>query len=122
MPNKPATFGRTAPAQRRGGSTTLRDHSRTYRALCALLLGQEPLCRYCRAEGLITPATVIDHIVALSLGGSNDPLNLTPACKGCNDAKAGDERAFTAKGYELEDIAFDPTMAAWLAAGGIQRN
>ncbi len=41
-------------------------------------------CHYCFAA-----ARSWDHIVPVSLGGSNYPSNLQPACEECNKAKAG---------------------------------
>lgn len=42
-------------------------------------------CRYCRATD--TKITV-DHVVPVSLGGSDDPSNLVAACADCNAGKA----------------------------------
>lgn len=39
-------------------------------------------CVYCGAE-----ATVVDHAMPRSRGGSNKRRNLVPACKSCNSAK-----------------------------------
>lgn len=42
-------------------------------------------CRYCReTEGKI----VVDHVVPVALGGSDDPDNLVAACHDCNAGKA----------------------------------
>jgi len=57
---------------------------------------------------------VVDHIVALALGGSNDPSNLAPACTDCNDAKSTDEKRFLAKRYNLADLMCNPAMADWI--------
>lgn len=40
-------------------------------------------CNYCGA----TDDLAVDHIIPLSRGGTNDPENLTPACKPCNSSK-----------------------------------
>ena len=40
-------------------------------------------CSYCGA----TEDLAVDHVVPLSRGGTNDPGNLTPACKPCNSSK-----------------------------------
>lgn len=40
-------------------------------------------CAYCRQA----PAETIDHVVALTKGGTNDPSNLVPACFSCNSSK-----------------------------------
>jgi 5-methylcytosine-specific restriction endonuclease McrA len=114
VPDRPPTFGRKrATKAKAGGSATLRDTSAAYQRLRLGMLDTEPLCRYCRAQGRITAASIVDHIVALSLGGSNDPANLAPACKSCNDAKAQDERRYLARGYDLASVRFDPALAVW---------
>ncbi|WP_220149783.1 HNH endonuclease [Sphingomonas aracearum] len=117
MPDKPATFSSRPKQQRskQGGSHALRDRSRAYSRLRERLLSAEPLCRYCRSTGLIRGATVLDHIVALALGGTDDPANLAPTCTDCNDAKSTAEKRFLAKGYDLADVTRDPHLADWLA-------
>jgi len=44
-------------------------------------------CRYC---GVSAPDAVltVDHVVPVSLGGSDDPSNLVAACKDCNSGKS----------------------------------
>jgi 5-methylcytosine-specific restriction protein A len=76
----------------------------------------EPLCRYHRHVGEIVGASVVDHIVALSLGGSNDRSNLAPACKSCNDRKSAVERRFARRGFDARDIMLDPDLAGWIKA------
>lgn len=44
-------------------------------------------CRYCGANTDDGPLTV-DHVVPVSLGGSDDPSNLVAACRDCNAGKA----------------------------------
>ncbi|WP_432215188.1 HNH endonuclease signature motif containing protein [Sphingobium yanoikuyae] len=118
MPDLPRILGQRPRKQSIGGSVTLRDHSRSYRRLCASLLDAEPLCRYCWAEGRISPATLIDHIVALSLGGSNDRSNLAPACADCNAAKGRVEQRFVSRGYDVADVMRDPELAGWTKKAG----
>lgn len=117
MPDKPPIFGRHKPAQRLGGSPHLRDHSSAYRCLCGRILAAEPLCRYCRHDGRITPARVVDHVVALALGGNNDGANLAPACARCNDAKGRVEARFVRGGYDIRDIMADIELADWIMRG-----
>lgn len=114
MPDKPPVFGRKQPTARQGGSATKRDQSASYARLRASLMDAEPLCRYCRArDGRIVSATVLDHVLALSLGGTDDPANLCPACQSCNSAKAVDEQRFINRGYDPRDVHLDPTLADW---------
>lgn len=44
-------------------------------------------CRYCGASSMDTPLHV-DHVVATSEGGSDDPSNLVAACEDCNLGKS----------------------------------
>jgi 5-methylcytosine-specific restriction endonuclease McrA len=43
---------------------------------------KNPRCEYCGA-----PATEIDHVIPISLGGTGERQNLVPACRACNAAK-----------------------------------
>ncbi len=92
----------------------MRDQSAAYRRQRFAIFAAEPLCRYCRARGYVTAATIVDHIIALSLGGSNDPANLAPACRACNDAKAAIEARCVSRGYDLASVRHDPELAEWL--------
>lgn len=47
---------------------------------------KEPLCRLCLSAGVIMPAEIVDHIVPLEDGGSNEESNLMPLCKRCHDS------------------------------------
>lgn len=42
------------------------------------------LCERCRAKGKLTPATVVDHIIPLARGGSDDDANTRNLCAGCH--------------------------------------
>lgn len=53
------------------------------KALKALWTRQGRLCAYCPA-----PATEIDHVIPLALGGTNYEGNLLPCCGPCNRAKS----------------------------------
>lgn len=113
MPDIPKIFGQRSRTSV-GGSSHKRDKTRSYQRLCADILTSEPLCRYCRARGHITAAAIVDHIVALSIGGSNSRDNLAPACRDCNAAKAVDEQRFLGRGYDPSDIERDPALGQWL--------
>lgn len=54
-------------------------------------LRKNPLCVKCMAEGVITPATVVDHIIP-HRGNQKlfwDESNWQPLCKNCHDRKTG---------------------------------
>jgi 5-methylcytosine-specific restriction protein A len=46
-----------------------------------------PLCVMCEAKGIITLATELDHIIALTNGGTNDDDNLQGLCAPCHEIK-----------------------------------
>jgi 5-methylcytosine-specific restriction protein A len=48
-------------------------------------LAKEPLCRICKSKGVITEATVPDHIRPLALGGTDTDDNIRCLCKPCHD-------------------------------------
>lgn len=52
-------------------------------------------CRYCGASAPEATLT-IDHVVPVTLGGTDDPSNLVAACKDCNSGKSA-----TSPGAEL---------------------
>lgn len=66
---------------------------------------------------LVRGATVVDHIIALGIGGTNDPANLASAGTDCNDAKSTAEKRFLAKGYDVVDVMRDPEFADWITRG-----
>lgn len=43
----------------------------------------------------------IDHVIAISRGGSDDDDNLAPACNWCHDLKSKDDTSDAAKGKRM---------------------
>lgn len=65
-----------------------RYHSTKWRTIRANQLKKQPLCKLCNDKGIITSATIADHIKAVRLGGefwSSD--NLQSLCVRCHNAK-----------------------------------
>ena len=73
-------------------SAALRGYGRTWRKLRRMVLAREPLCRVCRARGIDTPATQVDHVVPLSAGGPNTMANLQGLCATHHSQKTGRDR------------------------------
>lgn len=54
-------------------------------------LQAEPLCRDCAAQGIVREATVPDHIVPLTKGGSDDDSNIRCLCADCHQARTAEQ-------------------------------
>lgn len=53
-----------------------------------MVLAAEPLCRRCDEMGVVTPASMVDHITPLNQGGARlDRANLQPLCDPCHAVK-----------------------------------
>ena len=60
-----------------------------WRALRALRLNIEPVCRNCKLQGRVTPANTADHIVPIRQGGAPLDLNNTQSlCGPCHASKS----------------------------------
>lgn len=62
----------------------------------AALFAREPLCRECVKQGNVTKdsiATIRDHIIPLTEGGTETPDNEQPLCQTCSDIKTQQESA-----------------------------
>ena len=64
--------------------------SKRWRKLRQMVLNNEPLCRTCQEQGLLVPATEVDHIDGDVRNMSWD--NLQPLCKSCHSRKTARER------------------------------
>ncbi|MFX5793618.1 HNH endonuclease signature motif containing protein, partial [Acinetobacter baumannii] len=58
----------------------------------AAVLAEEPLCRLCLEKGLEVASDVVDHIMPLAWGGSDERHNKQALCTPCHDAKSKTER------------------------------
>jgi 5-methylcytosine-specific restriction endonuclease McrA len=54
-----------------------------YRGYRRKVLAAKPPCSY---PGCVAVADTLDHVVAVSLGGTNEPGNLRPMCRKHNEA------------------------------------
>lgn len=63
----------------------------------AQVLAEEPLCRSCLETGRTSASEIVDHIVPLAWGGSDDRSNKQGLCKACHDDKSKAERAEAAR-------------------------
>ena len=54
-------------------------------------LRSEPLCRDCAARDMVREASVADHIVPLTKGGSDDDRNIRCLCADCHRARTAEQ-------------------------------
>lgn len=54
-------------------------------------LAAEPLCRLCKAKGIVRASEVIDHIIPLGQNGEDVDENCQGLCHECHDAKTASE-------------------------------
>jgi 5-methylcytosine-specific restriction endonuclease McrA len=59
-----------------------------WRALRSAQLRDSPLCRFCNAEGRLTPATTVDHVTPHKGSAARffDPKNLQSLCGSCHSS------------------------------------
>lgn len=73
-------------------TTTQRGYGWQWQKLRLIILAEEPLCRFCRERGLVTPADEVDHIDGNA--HNNDRDNLRPLCRPCHLQRTGRDQAF----------------------------
>lgn len=74
-----------------------RIQGRRGQALRKARLALEPLCRECLAQGMITEATEVDHVRALSQGGTDTNDNVQSLCATHHAAKTAADLGYKAK-------------------------
>src|SRR3989304_7745274 len=69
--------------------------------------GEKPLCIMCEAEGRVTIATELDHIVPLYKGGNDEPENRQGLCSACHEVKTRRDMGQSVKGCDENGMAQD---------------
>jgi hypothetical protein len=99
--------------------------SPAWRKLRAAKLSAQPLCEPCLAAGIITPATVVDHIHARHLGGPDLPslAGLRSMDIGCHNFKSSrvdhNDRVIRrhVKGFDLAGYPLDTPPPSPMVGG-----
>lgn len=76
--------GKTLKQRQQETGRTLALDGAAWRRLRAAVLADEPLCRHCAAQGLVVPATEVDHMRGAA-DNSRDALQAL--CKPCHSRK-----------------------------------
>jgi 5-methylcytosine-specific restriction protein A len=83
IPMRPVNFNAQIATPRLRGRAAVAQRLRRLRA--------EPLCRDCAAKGIVTAATVVDHIVPLALGGDDSDANTRSLCTPCHGTRTAEQ-------------------------------
>jgi 5-methylcytosine-specific restriction enzyme A len=84
--------GRVPMAQQATGFTsTPRMRGRRWVERRARWLRAHPMCTTCEAQGRLSVATEVDHVIPLWKGGADDEDNYQSQCKPCHAIKSARE-------------------------------
>jgi len=87
----PATEARRRKAEhdRRRPGSAARGYDHLWQRLRLQILAAEPLCRDCAADGRVTAAEVVDHIVTIAEAPELrlEASNCAPLCRPCHNRK-----------------------------------
>lgn len=81
---------RIKPIEGRPGATP-RTRGRAWIETRARWLRKHPLCLHCQAQGLVSVAEEVDHVIPLWMGGRDDETNFQSLCKACHAVKTAGE-------------------------------
>ena len=96
-----------------------RIRGRALQTLRASYFTANPLCAMCKAKGIITIAVELDHILAITNGGTNDWDNYQGLCIPCHEIKTQVDLGYTERKTIGEDgwpIYTEPTVPRWIRA------
>ncbi len=86
--------------------------SRTWRRVRAAKLQVNPLCEVCLKRGVLTPATLVDHVTERSDGGADyDMDNLQSMCRSCHERKTKRIKQERAAGVQEAPVC--PKSTPW---------
>lgn len=77
-----------------------RGYGAAWRKIRLFVLAEEPLCRFCCAEGKVVKADEVDHIDGDSFNNERD--NLRPLCRPCHLRRTAQDQAFGKFQYRPE--------------------
>lgn len=78
-----------AIVDQRRGTSAQRGYGGRWQRLRLMFLRSSPLCVACEAEGRVTAATDVHHLIARRDGGGDDWDNLQALCHSCHSRVTG---------------------------------
>ena len=79
--------GRLATLPKPSAAPTYRIRGRTLQTIRAEHFRRNPLCVMCLDQGKVSIAVELDHILALTNGGKDEPDNRQGLCHPCHESK-----------------------------------
>jgi len=87
-----------------------RIRGRKRKEMNAITLTANPLCVKCQKRGVVTPATEVDHVVALVNGGADDLANRQGLCDDCHTEKTRRDLGYRERsGCDASGLPTSPT-------------
>jgi 5-methylcytosine-specific restriction endonuclease McrA len=85
--------------------------SSSWQKLREWIIVNEPLCRICKKNNILTPATSVDHIIDIKIAPHLclDPSNCQSLCTPCHSKKTTEEqysKKFTPEPYNAKEYKF----------------
>jgi len=92
--HKSERFNSQRESDSRRGSSTQRGYDYRWQKVRKGYLAKHPLCVHCEANGRVTAATEIDHIVPIQVAPMRkyDRTNWQALCKSCHSAKTAKDK------------------------------
>lgn len=87
-----------ANRRERKGTRSERGYDYQWQQVRLMVLRREPWCRRCKARGIWTIATLVDHIIPLPEGPRLLLENLQPLCDPCHKVKTAEDAAKKPRG------------------------
>lgn len=113
-----------APFTLAEGMTVERIRGRKLQRIREAHFKANPLCVMCLKAGHIAVAVELDHVIALTNGGTNDPENYQGLCLACHEIKTNADLGYTPKvetgadGWPVEAKPSANPHARWKRALG----
>ena len=92
-----------APAGPKSVSQTTRIRGSALQKIRREKLLKNPACEICAKQGIVTPATEVDHITPLWAGGAESDANRAALCSRCHSEKSALEAKARASGGALQE-------------------
>jgi 5-methylcytosine-specific restriction protein A len=92
-----------APTGPKSVSQTTRIRGSALQKIRREKLLKNPACEVCAKQGIVTPATEVDHITPLWAGGAESDANRCSICQSCHLSKSAREAKARASGGALQE-------------------